>query len=1270
MLVDTATLPDSRIADLSDLARAVPAACLLGSDRLSAVVTAAGTGAVVFDGADLTRFRADRVTDADGLFVYLRDADSGRVWSAGRQPTGAEPDDYRARLGSGTVCVERLDDGLRTTTEWTASGGALLARVRVENLAEEGGANTTDRARRVELTTYGEVALNARAGDAGHPAFSKLFVETEAAGGVLLAHRRPRTPEDAPLWLAHWAEGGEDGGFETDRMRFVGRGRDVRAPQAVEADLSGTTGAVLDPCVAIRRTLTLAPGETATVTLGLGGARSRGEALGLAARLGADAVSEALSGAADADAACRERLGLDVAAAERAQALVGALVYGGPTLRAPQALLGAVTPDAVMPEGITGRGPLVVVRVRSEAGARAARALSQARRCWSDTGLETRLVVLADAPVADAEADTLSGLSDAETARLASEATVWTDDALPIPSTETLPVAGTRTRPEPSGARLDPAGLREWNGTGGFTADGTEYVIHVTPDAQGRPVLPPLPWTNVLANETAGAVVSETGATNTWAANSREHRLSPWSNDPVSDPHAEALWVQDLDAGTLWSPTGGPAFSGSPVEVRHGFGVTRWRTAVGGIEHETARFAARTAPAILTLVTLANTTDRPRRVAVTAYTHLVLGSLATGSDRQVRTRRDGGALVADNPTAGEFAARVAVASAAAPGATVSLTADRAAFLGRFGRAEAPAALLTDTPLDGRTGAGLDPCAALRAERTLQPGETARFAFVLGEADDAAGATALRDLFASPEAVEAELMTVSAFWTDLTTRVQITTPEPALDLLVNGWLVVQNLACRIWGRSAFYQSGGAYGFRDQLQDSLAFAITDPAVPRAQILRNAAHQFPEGDVLHWWHPPLSKGMRTRFADDLLWLPLLASHYVDATGDVGVWDERTPFVDAPLLEPGEDEVFLVPERPGRTATVYEHACLAIERSLAVGDHGLPLMGVGDWNDGMNRVGREGRGESVWMGMFLFDILGRVAPIAEARGETDRAARFRAHRARLETAVNADGGGWDGAWYRRAYYDNGAPLGSTQSDECQVDALAQAWAVLTGIAPPARAAQALDALEERLVDRDAGIIRLLTPAFDRTPHDPGYIKGYLPGVRENGGQYTHAALWAARAFAEAGRCETAAPLLAMLSPVAHSRTPDDVAVYQTEPYAVAADVYGVAPHVGRGGWTWYTGSAGWMWRVAIESVVGLTVEAGEALRIAPCIPAAWPGLTVRYRVPGDTETRYTITVERGAAAALTLDGEALGRSADGAARVPLARDGRPHAVVLTIAS
>ena len=1115
-----------------DLARAASPAQTLAGGATTARITAAGTGAVTFDGLDLTRRRGDAVEDADGLAVFLRDLDRGRVWTVGWRP-GQGEDRYEARFGPGTVEIVRQDDGLETRLCLAvAPAGAFVGRLELRAL--------DGRLRRVEVTTVAEVVLHDRAADAGHPAFSKLFVQTEAEGATLVARRRPRSPDDRPAWLAHWLDDGARGvSWETDRLAFAGRGRDRRDPAALDrpGPLSGTTGAVLDPVVALRTVVAVPADAPAVRAFGLAGGRSRDAVIGLAGQL---ATVEAVE-------------------------------------------------DAVRQSAEGGR-------------------------------------------------------------------------AEPDEAAAPAPVARPATAPRPLGSLdLDDDALRQFNGVGGFSADGAEYVMHLRPGADGRPQLPPLPWTNVVANEHGGFVVSERGAASTWTANSRENRLTPWANDPVEDP-GEALYVQDVGSGAFWSPTPGPAPAAAPYEVRHGFGYTTWRTVADGVEQHTTQSMAPDAAARLTLVRLTNTTGRPRRLAVVAAARLDLG--ASNAERAVETWRDGDVLFARNELRGEFAGRVAVAQAVAPGAGVSLTADRAAFTGRFGTASAPLAVVEGGALDGTAGPGCD-LAAHRAEVDLAPGETKEVAFVLGEAASRAEAERLAERFGTLDAVKDAVAATRRFWADLTSAVQVETPEPALDLVVNGWLVYQNVSCRIWGRTAFYQSGGAYGFRDQLQDASALVYARPDVTRAQVVRNAAHQFEEGDVLHWWHPPLPKGIRTRFADDLLWLPLLASDYAATTGDDGVFDERARFLTARPLAPGEDEAFVVPDDAGTSASVYEHCARAVDRSLAVGRHGLPLMGVGDWNDGMNRVGREGRGESVWMGFFLAAAIDAFLPHVERRADGARARRYRQHRADLQAALDADG--WDGAWYRRAFYDSGAVMGSAESDECQIDALVQAWSVLSGVAPADRAAQALDALEARLVDEGAGIIRLLDPPFDVTPHDPGYIKGYLPGVRENGGQYTHAALWAVRALAQAGRCERAAPLLAMLSPVSHTDTPEAVARYKTEPYVVAADVYGVAPHVGRGGWTWYTGSAGWMWRVAVESVLGFGVDRGEAVTLRPCVPAGWPGFRLRYRLPDGSGTVYEVEVSRGDAASATLDGAPLAPSAGGW-RVPLVRDGRTHRVALTL--
>ncbi len=781
-----------------------------------------------------------------------------------------------------------------------------------------------------------------------------------------------------------------------------------------------------------------------------------------------------------------------------------------------------------------------------------------------------------------------------------------------------------------------------------------------------------MPWTNVVANERFGFLVSEGGAGYTWSRNSRENRLTPWSNDPVEDPYGEALYIRDDDTGAFWSPLPGPTPPDAVVEVRHGFGYTSWAHTAGGLDQAVTSFVPQDPPdpLALTVIRLRNAGARARRVSLFAYRRLVLGVLPQESARFVRSELDAasGALFATSEWNGEFSGAVVFdAAVAPPGAIVRRSADRTAFLGRNRSLAAPAAL-DRTTLDGAAGAGLDPCAASQVTLEIAPGAEVECALLFGEAADRDEARTLIARYGVPGAIAASLAKTRAFWSERLEALHVETPSPAIDLMVNGWLAYQTLVCRLWGRSAFYQSGGAFGFRDQLQDAAAFAAIDPARTRAQIVLHAAHQFVEGDVLHWWHPPLDKGIRTRFSDDLLWLPYVTAHYVHTTGDWSVLDEPAGFVTARALEPGEDETFLVPAVAAERADVYAHCCRALDRGLTTGAHGLPLMGTGDWNDGMNRVGREGRGESVWLAFFLYRLLEDFLPVCERRGDHQRAARYRAYQQALPAALEASA--WDGAWYRRAYYDDGTPLGSALNEECRIDALAQAWAVISGAVPRARAAAAMDAVERELVSDRDGIVRLLAPPFDRDPHDPGYIKGYLPGIRENGGQYTHAALWVVQALAELGRRDRAAALLEMLSPVTHTRSADAVAVYHVEPYVVAADVYGTPPHVGRGGWTWYTGSAGWMLRVAVETVLGVRLVGGDTLVIAPRIPDAWPGFTIRVRLPHVGDYEIVVANPTGCAAevrAAAVDGTPATIVA-GTARVALDASRAPHRVEVVL--
>lgn len=1114
----------------------------LCNGRYTVLIDSAGGGASFCDGLLLTRWSGDRVEDEEGWFVYLRDRDSGRFWSLGLQPCGKEGGERRAGYRPDVFRLECREEEIEAMWEVAVVSGetAELRRLSLTNRSQV--------RRRIEVTSYLEVVLHHPAADAAHPAFAKLFVQTEAVDGVLLARRRPRAAEEQWPWLVHALYGPGRLQWETDRKRFLGRGRSRAAPAALvgKGDLTGTVGNVLDPVLSLRRTAELAMGETVEWWWMLGTAPNRDDALALARRFD--------------DPERRMEAWLEVDKSEG-----------------------------------------------NELGPR--------------NGHPMRMLAL--------------------------------PPAVSAPS----PCATEKTEP-----------LHYDNGYGGFAEDGREYRIRLV-WWEGILRRPPLPWVNVIAQEKFGFLVSESGASCTWGLNSREFRLTPWYNDPVLDPHGEAFYLRDESTGLSWSPLPGPRPAVGAYECCHGWGYTRFHHVSRELEQETLWFVP---PAeTLKIVWLRIMNWGPaRKLSLYRYQRLVLGSSWEQScgvvTRYVERDR---LLLAVNPSAGEFADQWAFAAATAPESVYQFTCDRARFLGPCGSPERPAAL-SGEPLDGASGAGLDPCFAERLILEVQPGGTAEVAFLLGSAGSAAEAGALVAKYRAAGAVERAFQETCEFWHRNTDALRIETPVPALNFLLNGWLFYQNLSCRLWGRSAFYQSGGAYGFRDQLQDAAALVYQRPDLTRRQILVHAAHQFVEGDVLHWWHPePIEKGLRTRFSDDLLWLPYVTAHYVRTTGDWNLLSKEVRFLAARALAEGEDEDYLTPTDSGVRADVYEHCCRAIDHSLTRGSHGLPLMGTGDWNDGMNRVGRKGKGESVWLGFFLSHVLDLFTPLCEARGDTIRLHRYRAYQEDLKTALNASG--WDGGWYRRAYYDDGTPLGTHADSECRIDALAQAWAVISGVAPAERAARAMDAVERELIQDEPGLIRLLAPPFVDTSHDPGYIKGYVAGVRENGGQYTHAACWVVRAMAELGRHERATELLTLLNPVHHADNPEKIELYQVEPYVMAADVYGAEPHVGRGGWTWYTGSAGWFHRVALETILGFTLEEGRYIRLQPRIPDSWPEYRIVYRFP-EHGTRYDLRVEHtrtGFAAGLVLDGVSLPYEGE-VARIPIQPDGGLHTVVFRLGS
>ncbi len=1278
---------------------AIPRSHLLSNGRYAVMVTAAGSGYSRWGDMAVTRWREDVTRDSWGSYLFLRDMQTGAVWSATHQPSGAEADSYEVTYSEEHAEFARRDGSIATglTIVVSTEHDAEIRRVSLTNLGSQ--------AREVELTSYAEIVLAPQAADVAHPAFQNLFVQTEFAPeiGALLATRRPRSSDEQPIWAAHVAavEGEADGvvQYETDRARFLGRGRSVRSPVSVidGRPLSNTVGPVLDPIFSLRCRVRLAPGATAHAIFSTVVAESREQVLDLADKYREAATFERAATLAWTQAQVQlHHLGIESDEAHLFQRLANRILFSDPSLRPSGALLARNERGApgLWAHGISGDLPIVMVRIDELEDLDIVRQLLRAHEYWRLKLLDVDLVILNEhgATYAQNLHDSLEALVRTSRSTLAHEGQpgrggvhILRGDQLSSEDRTLLQAAaravllsrrGTLAdqvirleRPGPSARPPAPPPSREsgsdaaaprpelefFNGLGGFADGGREYVTMLGP-GQATPA----PWLNVIANPSFGFLVSESGAGYTWSGNSRENQLTPWSNDPVTDPASEAIYVRDDESGDLWSPTIQPIRRDASTYIaRHGAGYSRFEHLHGGIHLDLVQFVPLDDPVKISVLTIENRSGRTRHLSVTAYAEWALGtSRGAGAARIVTALEpESGALLARNPWNIDFGSRVAFLDLG--GRQAAWTADRTEFLGRNGSPERPAALGRGSRLRGAVGAGLDPCAALQTSFELANGARTQVLVLLGEADDAAAAAELvRRTRAADH--QASLHRVATFWDDTQGTVQVRTPDRSMDILLNRWLIYQALACRLWARTAFYQAGGAYGFRDQLQDVVALVTTGRDLAREHLLRAAAHQFVEGDVQHWWHPPSDRGVRTRISDDRLWLPYAVDRYLAVTGDTSVLDETVPYLEGPALQPDQADAYFEPDPSSASASLFDHCAAALDRSLAVGAHGLPLIGSGDWNDGMNRVGAEGRGESVWLAWFLHTVLAAFAPIAEARGDRPRAERWRARMKSLRRALERHG--WDGDWYRRAFFDDGTPLGSAQNVECRIDSIAQSWAVLSGAADPAHAERAMAAVEEYLIRRGDGLVLLFTPPFDHSDVDPGYVKGYLPGIRENGGQYTHGAIWSVLAYAALGDGDKAGELFSILNPINHASTRAGVHRYKVEPYVMAADVYTEPPHVGRGGWTWYTGSAGWMYQAGVEGILGFRLR-GTTLHVDPCIPRAWPSYEMDFRY---RSARYEIVVEnpngvsRGVASS-ELDGQVL---AGGGAAIPLVDDGATHRV------
>ncbi len=1247
----------------------LPRMHILSNGRYTTTLSNGGGGYSKWNDLEITRFEEDATLDDKGLFIYIKDLDTNQIWSSAYQPTLKEPKDYEVVYFPNKVRYRRVDSEITTRTEVFVSpdDDVEIRQITITNNSEE--------VRHIQLTSYAEVVLDTHGAGIAHPAFNKLFVETSFNNHdqTLLFKRRTRSDEQEPKFAFHTVFSNDVGidikEYETDRYEFIGRGRSTKDPQALYTELSNTTGTVLDPIMSMRTSFKVTSGESVTVSYITGGSESSSEAMELARKYKNTREIERMSDLSKVHSQIEfQHLGITEEQANMFQKLGSRIIYPDPALQATKEvrMQNVKGQSGLFPHGISGDNKIVLLRVRSKHGLSLVKNLLSAHEFFRMRNFAFDLVILEDGPVgyenelfnqiqvliesslSHPYMDKSGGVFLRKTTHLSTEDLVLLNtvaqviidsdygslaDHLGLLSrTEQLHEApgivhvGTVPRIKPLQSRRQSkksssaSELLYANGYGGFSENGNEYTINLN-DFNNTP----LPWSNVIANQEFGTVVTESGLGYSWAVNSQSNKLTPWSNDPVSDKQGEIIYIKDEETEEVWNPTPLPARERDPYTIKHKPGATSYHHESHGIKQQLEVFVPKNDPVKVMLLTLKNRSRHKRSLSVTFYAEWVLGVQRESTKHfiNVSLNRDTEAIFAKNTYNEEFSNRVAFIGCS--NSVVWASGNRTRFLGRNGSKEYPQALYekNKTTVSTDFGPRTDPCGVLQTRISLGPGEEKEVVFVLGQAPTEVDARALVEKYQDIDVVDSSRVNAQTYWEQLLTTVQVKTPDEEMNILLNGWLLYQTLSCRYFARTSFYQAGGAYGFRDQLQDVMALAFSKPEIMREHILRAASHQFVEGDVQHWWHYPSGKGVRTRITDDLLWLPFVVSYYIQVTGDRSILNEEVSFLAMAQLEPDQHEMFGQPQVTGEMASIYEHCKRAIDLSLRFGSHEIPLIGTGDWNDGMNNIGANGQGESIWLGWFLYSVLNSFADICESKGNIELKDTYLKHAENIRRA-NIENG-WDGEWFRRAYFDNGKPVGSKENQECFIDSISQSWAIISGAVDGDKGDTIMESVDKHLVDKDEQMILLLTPPFQNTKPHPGYIQGYPAGIRENGGQYTHGVIWVVQAYTKLKNGDKAIEMYKMLNPINHTKTTEHVNNYKTEPYVMPADVYSNPQHYGRGGWSWYTGSAGWMYRVGIEDILGLKVS-GDSFTFEPCIPHKWDGFQMTYRYKS---TLYEVTVE-----------------------------------------
>jgi cyclic beta-1,2-glucan synthetase len=1247
----------------------VPEVQLLSNGKYHLMISNSGGGYSRWKDLAITRWQEDVTCDNRGNFCYIRDLEDDSYWSNTFQPTLKKTEKYEVAYSQGRVDFYISQNKIDVHTEIVVSpeDDIEMRRLHVTN---NSGLRKT-----LEFTSYAEVVLAPAASDLSAPAFSNLFIQTEIIPdqNAILCTRRPKSAEEQSPWMFHLmateGKAAEQISYETDRMAFIGHGNSIVNPQAMNTagKLGGGQGSVLDPIVAIRFKITLEPEETTIINMVKGIAETKEICQGLINKYQdnkshKDRVFEM---AWSHSQVVLRQINASEGEAQLYNRLAGSVLFANAAFRADPGILinNHRQQSGLWGYAISGDLPIVLLIVESQENRQLVKQMIQAHAYWAVKGLVTELVIWNEThdgyrqdfqnEIQSLIPAELNGTKGGIFLRASDQ--IPSEDRILFQSVARVIIADsggtladhvnkkefvkaaipfidkTQSHLLSLAAIHQPENLIFYNGLGGFSPDGREYVI-ITDNNKKTPA----PWVNVIANPNFGTVISESGSAYSWTENAHELRLTSWSNDPVSDTSGEAFYIRDEESGHFWSTALLPAGGKSTYITRHGFGYSVFEHVEDGIYTEMTVYVDMVSAIKFTVLKIRNQSGRPRNLSATGYIEWVLGDNRTKTAMHIHTEidPDSGALFAKNQYNTEFNHRVAFFDVDYLKKT--FTGDRTEFMGRNGNLQNPEAM-SRLNLSGKTGLALDPCAAIQVPFLVADGEEQEIIFRLGAGKDLNEASFIAKQFRGKQKATDALEKVKKYWEETTGALQVETPDAAINIITNGWLTYQTLSSRMWGRSGFYQSGGAFGFRDQLQDVLSLFHARPELARVQILLCASRQFKEGDVQHWWHPPVGRGVRTRISDDYLWLPFVTAYYIKHTGDIAILDESIDFLEGRLLNPEEESYFDLPLEAHTPAPLYEHCVRAIKHALNFGEKGLPLIGTGDWNDGYNKVGQHGKGESVWLAFFLYEILNLFGETAGLHNDLTFADTCKKEAETLK--ANIDKSAWDGEWYKRAWFDDGTPLGSKTDEECKIDSIAQSWSVLSDGGNENLVHTAMESAYKNLVKKDAGVIELLEPAFDKSNLNPGYIKGYVSGVRENGGQYTHAAVWMIMAFAKLGDNERVWELLNMINPVNHGKTAEGIAIYKVEPYVLAADVYSREPHAGRGGWTWYTGSAGWLYRLITESFLGMQQE-GNKLKVVPCIPKEWKSFKVHYRYKSRVYLIELIQMSESKKMTLTVDG------------------------------